>query len=127
MACAYLLTLDVAPSAPSLERSLTEKEKAKSRAEQVMNAMPVDGDAAEVIGATTQQGEEDLVKLELADTDPSTTIMTMRDPNPTLRKGAEPALEIDASVLHLLDLLIVTWVFVERRRREDLCAEGTVY
>ncbi|TBU41726.1 phosphatases II [Dichomitus squalens] len=66
MACAYLLTLDVAPSAPSLERSATEIEKAKSRAEQVMNAVPADGDAAEVIGATTQQGE-DLVKLELAD------------------------------------------------------------
>ncbi|KAI0711173.1 phosphatases II [Cerioporus squamosus] len=64
MACAYLLTLDVAPTAP--RRSLTEKEKAKSRAEQVMNAMPVDEAAAEVIGAT-EQSSEDPVKLELAD------------------------------------------------------------
>ena len=61
MACAYLLTLDVAPSAPSLERSRTAKEKVKAHAEQVMNAMPVDEAAAEVIGATEVQGE-DLVK-----------------------------------------------------------------
>ena len=66
MACAYLLTLDVAPSAPSLERSRTAKEKVKAHAEQVMNAMPVDEAAAEVIGATEVQGE-DLVKLELSD------------------------------------------------------------
>ncbi|KAI1798117.1 phosphatases II [Ganoderma leucocontextum] len=76
MACAYMLTLDVAPNAPSLIRSFTEKEKAKSRAEQVMNAMPVDETAAEVIGTTTRLAEgeggdesEDLVKLELADGD----------------------------------------------------------
>ncbi|KAI0711274.1 phosphatases II [Earliella scabrosa] len=66
MACAYLLTLDVAPSAPCLERSRTAKEKVKAHAEQVMNAMPVDEAAAEVIGATEVQGE-DLVKLELSD------------------------------------------------------------
>ena len=67
MACAYLLTLDVAPTAP--RRSLTEKEKAKTRAEQVMDAMPVDEAAAEVIGAPEQSGE-DLVKLELANGNP---------------------------------------------------------
>ena len=67
MACAYLLTLDVAPTAP--RRSLTEKEKAKTRAEQVMDAMPVDEAAAEVIGVPEQSGE-DLVKLELANGNP---------------------------------------------------------
>ncbi|KAI0764871.1 phosphatases II [Fomes fomentarius] len=66
MACAYLLTLDVAPSAPRLAGSLTEKEKAKVKAEEVMDAMPVDEAAAEVIGATEQEGA-DLVKLELVD------------------------------------------------------------
>ena len=76
MACAYLLTRNISPSAPSPESNLSEKEKAKSRAEQVMNAMPLDEASAEVIATTTQSvgGEgkdesesEDLVKLELAD------------------------------------------------------------
>ncbi|RDX54610.1 phosphatases II [Lentinus brumalis] len=66
MACAYLLTLDVAPTAPQRGRSSIEKEKAKSLAEQVMNAMPVDEAAAEAVGATEQSGQ-DLVKLELED------------------------------------------------------------
>ncbi|KAH9916723.1 phosphatases II [Epithele typhae] len=67
MACAYLLAVDMT-SGGSLQptQSLTAKERAKSAAEAVMDAMPVDETAAELIGATTQE-EEDLVKLELAD------------------------------------------------------------
>ena len=66
MACAYLLTLNVAPGPPVLDRGASVQERAKLAAEQVMNAMPVDESAAELISATTQP-EEDLVKLELAD------------------------------------------------------------
>ncbi len=68
MACAYLLTLAVAPSAPRLAGSLTEKEKAKAlaKAEELMDAMPLDEAVAEDMGTTEQEGE-DLVKLELAD------------------------------------------------------------
>ena len=66
MACAYLLTLNVAPGPPVLGHGASVQERAKLAAEQVMNAMPVDESAAELISATTQP-EEDLVKLELAD------------------------------------------------------------
>ncbi|KAH9896956.1 phosphatases II [Cubamyces lactineus] len=65
MACAYLLSLDVAPGAPSLDRSLAEKERAKSRAEQVMNAMPED-EAADVASADGQAGD-DPIKHEITD------------------------------------------------------------
>ncbi|KAI0635264.1 phosphatases II [Trametes polyzona] len=61
MACAYLLTLDSAPSAPNQ----TEKERAKSRAEQVMDAMPAD-EAAEVASSNGQSGD-DPIKNELTD------------------------------------------------------------
>ncbi|KAI0659244.1 phosphatases II [Cubamyces menziesii] len=67
MACAYLLSLDVAPSAPRLDRSLAEKERAKSRAEQVMNAMPED-EAADVASVDGQAGD-DPIKHEITDGD----------------------------------------------------------
>ncbi len=68
MACAYLLTLAITPSAPALAGNLTEKEKAKAlaKAEEMMDAMPLDEAVAEDMGTTEQEGE-DLVKLELAD------------------------------------------------------------
>ena len=47
MACAYLLSLEDAPSPPSIEQSRTRKEEAKSRAEELMNTMPND-DSVEV-------------------------------------------------------------------------------
>ena len=52
MACAYLLTLNVAPTEPQLaQRSLTAKERAKTAAERVMDAMPADEAASEVVSA----------------------------------------------------------------------------
>ncbi|KAI0827036.1 phosphatases II [Trametes gibbosa] len=63
MACAYLLTLDAVPNAPRLDGSLSEKERAKSRAEHVMDAMPAD-EAVEAISANGQPGD-DPVKHEL--------------------------------------------------------------
>ena len=107
MACAYLLTLNVAPSAPSPERSTTENEEAKSRAEEVMNAMPVDETAAEVIGATTHPvgGEdedegEDRVKLELAniDSDDHSDVPSQPESQP---EGFKHPLN---SLSHVLDL-----------------------
>ncbi|KAH9852533.1 phosphatases II [Lenzites betulinus] len=65
MACSYLLTLDAAPSAPSLDRSRTTKERAKSRAEQVMNAMPAD-EAAEVATSAESTPGDDPIKHEIA-------------------------------------------------------------
>ncbi|KAL1943919.1 hypothetical protein VTO73DRAFT_3737 [Trametes versicolor] len=65
MACSYLLTLDVAPSAPIADRSKAEKELAKTRAEEVMNAMPAD-EAADVASANEQPGD-DPIKHEITD------------------------------------------------------------
>lgn len=32
--------------------------------------------------------------------------------------GKKPVLHIDESILHILDLVVVTWSYVEQRRRE---------
>ncbi|PIL27597.1 hypothetical protein GSI_10748 [Ganoderma sinense ZZ0214-1] len=116
MACAYLLTLDIAPSAPSLECNLSEKakEKAKSRAEEVMNAMPLDQAAAEVIATTTQPAggadedeSEDLVKLELtdwiseSDTDTHPDRRSPPAAEAEFRQNAKPTLN---SLSYVLDL-----------------------
>ena len=63
MACAYLLTLDVAPSAPSLERSRTAKEKVKAHAEQVMNAKDLDEYEKRLLGAIIDPGAHDARSL----------------------------------------------------------------
>ncbi|KAI0746880.1 phosphatases II [Daedaleopsis nitida] len=104
MACAYLLTLDVAPTAPQMTHILTTKEKAKARAEQVMDAMPVDEAAAEVIGATEQSGE-DLVKLEL--TDGTTTAVSdseTQSPDDVSSPSGLEAKDTTNSLSHVLDL-----------------------
>ncbi|KAI0777771.1 phosphatases II [Trametes elegans] len=69
MACAYLLTLDAAPSAPRRDGSLSAKERAKSRAEEVMDAMPED-EAADVASSDGQAGD-DPIKHEITDGDGS--------------------------------------------------------
>ncbi|EGO03571.1 hypothetical protein SERLA73DRAFT_83635 [Serpula lacrymans var. lacrymans S7.3] len=50
LACTYLLSLDVSPSAPRLERSYSAKEWARVRADEWMEVMPDDND--------TSQGED---------------------------------------------------------------------
>ena len=42
MACTYLLTLDAAPTAPSLGRSLSVKERAQQRIEETIKELPAD-------------------------------------------------------------------------------------
>lgn len=68
MACAYLLSLDDAPSPPRLERSLTKSERAKSRAEALMNTMPADDAPGSGVESQAERrlSEEDPVKQELS-------------------------------------------------------------
>lgn len=33
--------------------------------------------------------------------------------------GRRAALEVDSSVLHILDLIVITWIFVEKTRRDQ--------
>ncbi|GJE88096.1 hypothetical protein PsYK624_041790 [Phanerochaete sordida] len=42
-------------------------------------------------------------------------VVKMRQANPF--KGRKPSLQVDDSVLQFLDLLVLTWVYVEHRRR----------
>ncbi|KAI0674415.1 phosphatases II [Trametes maxima] len=102
MACAYLLTLDAAPSAPRLDKSLTEKERTKTRAEQVMNAMPAD-EAADVAGGNGQS-EDDPIKHEITDSDdkPAATLSTSKvtqEADETPRRK-----ETENSLTHVLEL-----------------------
>ncbi|KAL7284123.1 hypothetical protein ACG7TL_001404 [Trametes sanguinea] len=70
MACAYLLSLEISPSESALSRNMTEKEMAKTRAEQVMNAMPEDEDANAATtnsdGSDSEQTGDDPIKHEIA-------------------------------------------------------------
>ncbi|KAI8986888.1 phosphatases II [Trametes punicea] len=69
MACAYLLSVDIGPSRPSVNHGVTEKERAKSRAEQVMNSMPED-EAADVANPNGQTLEgDDPIKREITSED----------------------------------------------------------
>ena len=57
------------------------------------------------------------MQLELDNgTDKSTIVARMRQRN--VIHGTKPVLEIDFAAVHLLDLLVITWVFVEQRRRD---------
>ncbi|KAI0336859.1 phosphatases II [Cubamyces sp. BRFM 1775] len=108
MACAYLLSLDVAPSAPRLvDRSLAEKERAKSRAEQVMNAMPED-EAADVASADGHQAGDDPIKHEITDGDDKTADHTERpgdDINLKQEEKTAPARkDTGNSLSHVLEL-----------------------
>lgn len=47
MACAYLLTSDEAPSPSTMRRSQTAEDEAKSRAQEIMDAMPSDDTSQE--------------------------------------------------------------------------------
>ncbi|GJE88101.1 hypothetical protein PsYK624_041840 [Phanerochaete sordida] len=38
--------------------------------------------------------------------------------------GKKPSLQVDDSVLNLLDLIVVTWIFVEKDRREEEAKSG---
>ncbi|CDO74848.1 hypothetical protein BN946_scf184280.g8 [Trametes cinnabarina] len=70
LACAYLLALEISPSRSAPTHSLTEKELAKSRAEEVMNAMPEDEDTNATTsygsGSESEQTCGDPIKHEIA-------------------------------------------------------------
>ena len=72
MACTYLLTLADLPRPPSSGRSHAVEEKAKQRAEDLMNIMPADVDAS--VNAEPQSdaasSSSDPIKHEIADTMP---------------------------------------------------------
>ncbi|KAI0360584.1 phosphatases II [Trametes cingulata] len=65
MACAYLLTREIARTAPTPDQNASDKELAKTKAELVMNAMPAD-EAADVAssGSDSQPGD-DPIKHEM--------------------------------------------------------------
>lgn len=58
------------------------------------------------------------LQLELdEESSEASCVVKMRQRN--VIQGTKSALEIDDTVAHMLDLVIVTWVFVERRRRDQ--------
>ncbi|KAI0372044.1 phosphatases II [Pilatotrama ljubarskyi] len=63
MACAYLLSREVAWTTRTPDQDVSEKERAKTRAELVMNAMPAD-EAADVASSDGQPGD-DPIKREI--------------------------------------------------------------
>ncbi|CAL1709124.1 unnamed protein product [Somion occarium] len=69
MACAYLLSLEFAPSRPQLERNKDTTERAIERAKELMNTMPTD-DALPENEISRDPSEEDLVKVELSSKSP---------------------------------------------------------
>ncbi|KAF5383289.1 hypothetical protein D9615_005022 [Tricholomella constricta] len=66
MACAYLLSLDDSPSPPKLQRSYTQKQWARLRADAAMDAVPADDDDKPTLpsSATDSPASTDSLKLE---------------------------------------------------------------
>lgn len=56
-------------------------------------------------------------KLEVDDNSKQ-PIMVAKMRQRNIFKGTKPALEISEAGAHMLDMLVVTWIFVEHRRRE---------
>ncbi|KAI0646393.1 phosphatases II [Trametes meyenii] len=103
MACAYLLTLDAAPNAPRLGRSLTEKERAKTRAEQVMDAMPAD-ETADIASDNSQSGE-DPIKHEITNDSEEKSASPPSTSKPAQEaKKAPRRKETENSLTHVLEL-----------------------
>ncbi|KAH8083341.1 phosphatases II [Cristinia sonorae] len=66
MACSYLLSLEDAPSPPTLIRSKTKKEQATARAEELMNTMPSDNNIEDGLRAERiDETAADPIKEEL--------------------------------------------------------------
>lgn len=55
------------------------------------------------------------VQLEV-DEKHGATVAKFRHEN--ILTGTKPALEVDASMLHMLDLIVITWIYFEKTRRE---------
>lgn len=92
MACAYLLTTDSPPGSSHLERNRTAKERATSRAQQIMNAMPSDDVSQADSG--TEETRSDRSAAEGSVTG-ARSVADSTDPNPQNAKD---------NLSHVLDL-----------------------
>lgn len=96
MACSYLLSLDVTPSAPTLERSLPFKEWARRRANEWMEVMPPDADSdrREAIDAEKEVGGGSVKAL---DTQPPAIADDVAPPDAALGQVSEVSTASSAS------------------------------
>lgn len=74
MACSYLMSLEVSPTSPDVERSRARRDEAKSRAEELMNTIPADdNEEAKLRHERIDQSRPDPIKEEFVDVASSTS------------------------------------------------------
>ena len=102
MACTYLLSIDDAPRPPRIQRSHTKSERAKQRAEELMNTMPADDTSGAGVESQTEKNplEEDPVRQELSASKGTGDATITSNPPPTPLKSASTS----NSLNHILEL-----------------------